>query len=500
LQNSIIEISKKTAKAGRTPIKLILHEIYTDTNSYNKNGISWNRIYTEENMDSVKGSPIVTQFIDKENSIPLGGHGEMNSVDGDVYFEDSLVVGTFENAFIAEDIEVNGKTISALIGEGYIFNQRFPHLVEYLQEQYDNNIPVEGSIEINADKSKGNKKIIYDGGYKEKGRVPQIYQYSGYALLFGEPPADDSAMMLELNSYRKKEGENKNMSDKNKNIINKGAVIEMNKLNYYDICSLITRAFNKAMGSDEYGYEYDIHRFYPIDSQVVFSKWREVGKYYSTNYTIENSTVTIGEIIQVEEDWKPVSNSQAVEINIEQIRQIITNQKGGSGQMNVEELNAKITELSGQINELNIKVTELNSSNGEKDTKITELNETLSTVNKSLEEANEKCSALEVECNGYKKEKEKVEKEKKQAEINSYFETEIPKNKFEEAEVNSLKEFVEKCDLEGLKKAEADLIVKRFKEGKLTGIETNSKKEDNLFFHTKEEKLDDIEAGKSLFV
>jgi hypothetical protein len=53
--------------------------------------------------------------------------------------------------------------------------------------------------------------------------------------------------------------------------------------------------------------------------------------------------------------------------------------------------------------------------------------------------------------------------------------------------------------LEGLKKAEADLIVKKFKEGKIAEIEINSKKEGNIFFHTKEEKLDDIEVGKSLF-
>jgi hypothetical protein len=92
-----------------------------------------------------------------------------------------------------------------------------------------------------------------------------------------------------------------------------------------------------------------------------------------------------------------------------------------------------------------------------------------------------------------------METEKKQAEVNAYFETEIPKNKFEEAEINSLKEYVEKCDLEGLKKAEGDLIIKKFKEGTALSTETNSKKEENLFFHTKEENLDDVEAGKALF-
>ena len=142
--------------------------------------------------------------------------------------------------------------------------------------------------------------------------------------------------------------------------------------------------------------------------------------------------------MQVEEDWKPISDSQPVEVNINKIREIITN-KGGKESMTIEELNAKIAELNAQLTELNTQTTELNSANVEKDAKIAELTETLVDVNKSLEEVNAKYSTLEVECNGYKEEKVQAEVEKKKVEINTYFETEIPKNNFEEAEVNSLK-------------------------------------------------------------
>ena len=97
------------------------------------------------------------------------------------------------------------------------------------------------------------------------------------------------------------------------------------------------------------------------------------------------------------------------------------------------------------------------------------------------------------------KKEQKAAEDQKKVEINAYFDNEIPKNHFEEAEVNTLKEFVEKCDLEGLKNAEKDLVFKRFKEGKLS-IETNTKEEKNdLFFHVKEPKLNDVEAGKALF-
>ena len=495
VNNSIIEISKKKAKAGRTPITLILHKIHKDDTECNKNGITWVREFCESNLESIKGMQLVAQFLDNEHEIPFGDHGNMSIIEENkVIFEDSLVVGSFKKGEIVENIEVNGEIIDAVVGFGYVYDQRFPSLVSYLQEEYDNGNPIEGSVEICAATSLGNDKIIYDGGWKEKFRKPQIFDYSGHALVIGTQAADDSALMLELNSYRKKEGDSPKMS-----IINKGVTIEMNKLNFDDITTLITRAFNKAMGVSDYYNDFYIYRFYPETSEVVFKKWEDPGNYYMTTYKIENSTVTIGEIQKVAEDWKPISDSQPVEVNINKIREIITN-KGGKESMTIEELNAKIAELNAQLTELNTQTTELNSANVEKDAKITELNSLLVEANKTIEEVNAKYSTLEVECNGYKEEKEKMETEKKQAEINTYFETEIPKNNFEEAEVNSLKEYVEKCDLEGLKNAEANLIVKKFKEGKLTA-ETNSKKEEesNIFFHTKEEKIDDIEAGKSLF-
>ena len=168
--------------------------------------------------------------------------------------------------------------------------------------------------------------------------------------------------------------------------------------------------------------------------------------------------------------------------------------------MTIEELNAKIAELSEQIVGLNSTIAELNAKVVEKDNQITEVNGLLVEANKSLEAEKAKCTTLETECNTYKAEKAQAEAMQKQAEVNAYFETDIPKNNFYEAEVNSLKEFVEKCDLEGLKNAEAALIVKKFKEGKFGTVETNAKKDNtDLFFSTREEKIDDIEAGKALF-
>lgn len=196
------EINKSVAKAGRVPFKQIIHKIYEDENSYNLNGISWNREYTEQNKDTVNGMPLVCQFLDKDNQIPFGSHGDAIIKDGDISFEDSLVVGTFENSYIDDNLELNGEKFSGLIGQGYIYSQRFPALVDYLQEQYDIGNMIDGSVEICADKSKGYDQIIYANGYKELGRIPKEYQYSGQALCIGVPPADNSAVILELNKAR----------------------------------------------------------------------------------------------------------------------------------------------------------------------------------------------------------------------------------------------------------------------------------------------------------
>lgn len=505
LNNQYIEICEMPEEelAGRSKIKMSALEIVPDNSSYNDNGITWLREYIDANIKSAIGMPYVVSWLDEENQIP-SDHGIMNFDDeGNVVF-DGVTVGTVLDAYI-EDIEIDGETKTLLMTEGFIYRQRYPKFVDWLKTEIENG-KIYGSIEING---KGESKIIeyLDGstnpdGSRKMGRIPISFDFSGLAIMYLTNPADKNSIIFEVNS---KEGENKNMPN-NKNIIIKSQIIEMNKLNYYDICTLITRAFNQAMGYNDcdcYCCEYDIHRFYPMESQVIFTKWREVGIYYSTTYKVENLNVTLGDIIQVKEDWTPTVDSQPVEINVQIIKEIISeqNQKGGKELMNVEELNTKISELSSQLTEVNSKVTELNSLVVEKDTKIAELNEALITANKSLEEVNAKFSTLEVETNEYKESLNKIETEKKQVEVNSYFEVEIPKNKFDEAEVNSLKDYVEKCDLEGLKKAEADLIVKRFKEGKLNNIETNSTKED-IFFHTKEEKIDEnlVDAGKALFV
>lgn len=214
MNGKILEVSKLNKVTGRTYIKVVIHEIHNSTEEYNKNGISWKEEYVLNNIESAKTMPICAEFLDDYDKEEPFGHGESGIKDGQPVFEYSVVVGAFENAYI-DDIEVNGKTIRALIGEGYIYEQRYPNFVKWLKaKMYDGDLP-ESSVEICA--KEGYENIIYEDGWKEKGRVPKIYDYTGHAIL-GIEPADDSAVVLELNKNNKNKEVKGNMPD-NKTII-----------------------------------------------------------------------------------------------------------------------------------------------------------------------------------------------------------------------------------------------------------------------------------------
>lgn len=197
-----IELSNANKVTGRRKIKAVIHEIYDSNDQYNKNGISWNEQYTKNNLDTVRGMAICVEFIDPEKSEPLG-HGITGVKDGKPIFEDSVMVGVFEEGSI-ETIKVKGRKIKALVGTGYINEQRYPLFVRWLVSEMNSERTPEGSVEICA--KEGYESIVYDGGYKEKGRVPQIYDYTGYCIL-GVEPADDSAVVLELNNKKQQKEE-----------------------------------------------------------------------------------------------------------------------------------------------------------------------------------------------------------------------------------------------------------------------------------------------------
>ena len=531
--NTYIEICEMSEEdvSGRSKIRMSALEIVPDNSYYNSNGISWLEEHINENIKSAIGMPYVVSWLDEENQIP-SDHGTMSfSEDGYAEF-DGVSVGSVQECYI-EDVEIDGVTKKLLMTEGFLYSQRYPLFVKWLKEEISNN-KVYGSIEINGkgkDKKIGylNGSVNEDGSMMD-GRIPIKFDLTGLAILYLTEPSDKNSVVFEVNSKQNSldinnkikgkedtilpDDDNNNIPDTN--IPNK-TMIELNEMDIKDIATLVENGFNKKFSkensSDEYCYFY-IHKFYPTSSTFVMKSYYKTGEYYKSTYTVEDSKVIIGDIVKAEESWTPVDGGQPVEVNNSLINILNNQTKEESKKMDekiVLELNQKIEDKINEINSLTKSVeqkeTEINSltkyleekaveintlteKSSELDVKVVELNTTIVEVNKLLESEKAEKESLTVEVNSFREAKIKTESEAKIAEINSYFETEITKNGFEESEVNSLKSFVEAIDLEGLKKAEAELCAKKFKEiiaTQDTSIEINTK--NDMFISIKEKEM-----------
>jgi len=187
-------------------VLLTIHE----EGEMNRNGITWVEQYVLDNLESIKGIPICATFLDEDKE-DLYDHGYTETVESEdgksePLFLNSESVGVIEDAKI-EVIEIDGETKKVLVGYGYIFCQRYPNLCEKLESS-----KVKSSIEIMGT-DENDRKIIYDGGYKEKGRKPMVFDFTGTCLL-GVLEADENCYVLEVAENKNKE-EKLNM-DENK--------------------------------------------------------------------------------------------------------------------------------------------------------------------------------------------------------------------------------------------------------------------------------------------
>lgn len=183
---------------GRRKVKVVLHEVYPDRQHWNRNGITYLEQYTRDNADSIKGMPLCAEFLDDDKEVPYG-HGLTGYIKNMPVFEDSVQVGSFEDWSI-EDVEIDGEMRRCLCAIGYINESRYPKFVEWLEKQIESGSPVYGSVEMAGTKD-NDGEIIYEDGWKERGRVPMIYSYIGHCLI-SIAPADDAALMLSFDMMR----------------------------------------------------------------------------------------------------------------------------------------------------------------------------------------------------------------------------------------------------------------------------------------------------------
>lgn len=206
IDKNYFELNESKEPDGKRRFKVSLHEIYPDRTQTNMNGICYLREYTERNMQSVIGMPICCQFADGRKASPVG-HGStgIRNTDGMPLYEDSVVVGSFDTVSIEEAV-IEGQQKLVLMGTGFIYEQRYPRLVEWIEGHLNSNMLVHGSVEF-VGKKEHDGLIQYELGASDEFRVPTDYLYSGYCLLT-VPAGDEAAILFELNE--KKEGNEMN--------------------------------------------------------------------------------------------------------------------------------------------------------------------------------------------------------------------------------------------------------------------------------------------------
>lgn len=203
----IFSESKKKGQNGRRKFKLILHEIYPDScvdtvnevgTEYNLNGITWIKEYCEKALPSIIDTSLRCEFLDEDRT-ELCGHGMTDIDDGVPVFENATVIGHFKKGYIEEIEDDDGNKILVSIGEGEIDSSCYHNFCEKLDENIENGIYPRGSVEIM--RTEDNAGIVYKYGYKDFGRIPTEFIYSGYALL-GVAPSDNKAQLVELNEHK----------------------------------------------------------------------------------------------------------------------------------------------------------------------------------------------------------------------------------------------------------------------------------------------------------
>lgn len=207
---NLFEISQVVAPDGRRRVKFVLHEIYPDESHCNINGITYLEEYSRNNANSIIGMPLCATFLDDEKEVPYD-HGLTGSLGNMPVFEDSVQVGTADSWEIT-DVEIDGETHRVMVACGYINQQRYPKLIEWLERRQTEGLTTYGSVEFVGTPANG--QIIYKDGktIEDEYRVPVEYVYSGYCILTVKP-SDPSAIMLELNQAKQNKEENKEMDE-----------------------------------------------------------------------------------------------------------------------------------------------------------------------------------------------------------------------------------------------------------------------------------------------
>lgn len=206
IKNNILEVSKRASKGGRVPIKIALLKIHEEATETNKNGLHWDETFVTNAMESAIMMPICAEFADETKSVPLG-HGltetitDENGVNEPI-FGNSETVGVIESVAI-ETITNDESEMKVLVGNGFLYNQRYPLFVKWVRQNYATS-SVDTSIEIMGLPENNNKIVYLEEEPTDEFRTPKDFLFSGTAIL-SLSPADDNAIVLEVAQKNNKE-------------------------------------------------------------------------------------------------------------------------------------------------------------------------------------------------------------------------------------------------------------------------------------------------------
>ena len=211
----LFEINQKQEeKTGYKRFKLVVAEVYDSScivdeagTQYNDNGITWIDEYVEAAKETLVDSSVTVEFAD-DTKTDILGHGEIDEYkDGVPIFKNATIIGHFDKAYLSEITENEDgidTTKKVLIGEGTLDYMRYSDCIDLLSEKLSNDETIYGSVELI--RTKENEGIVYLYGYKDKGRIPTEFEFSGFSILGGGVmPADCKSTLLELNKKDKED-------------------------------------------------------------------------------------------------------------------------------------------------------------------------------------------------------------------------------------------------------------------------------------------------------
>ena len=211
----LFEINQKQEeKTGYKRFKLVVAEVYDSScivdeagTQYNDNGITWIDEYVEAAKETLVDSSVTVEFAD-DTKTDILGHGEIDEYkDGVPIFKNATIIGHFDKAYLSEITENEDGidiTKKVLIGEGTLDYMRYSDCIDLLSEKLSNDETIYGSVELI--RTKENEGIVYLYGYKDKGRIPTEFEFSGFSILGGGVmPADCKSTLLELNKKDKED-------------------------------------------------------------------------------------------------------------------------------------------------------------------------------------------------------------------------------------------------------------------------------------------------------